>query len=494
MQRLGHAAGPWLPWLAAGYAVGCAWPAELLPPWLVWQTAASWVILLPLLLWRLPRLAPLLSRMAVCLLVLQVGMLVVADEATRRLPPEQFIERSMRVERVLYEGYGIGFLAAPEGRDLPRRLAVHAPPQVSVRTADVVLVRGRLQHAPAPWGSMRAEVRAVEIELSQRREDGVRGFAWRAIADLGQHRDLAGALLLGEGRPRARDAFHQAGLLHFLAVSGLHLGLALVMWAWIMRLIGLPWLLRQFLLVAGALGYAWLVGFSMPTQRAAVMTIAVVAYGLQGRSAHRLGPLSLAVLVLLALDPSQARNIGFQLSAVAVFGIVTMGMDLVALRRRYLPLQAWPLDRPSWCAVLYVCRGGCDGLAVGIAATIAVMPITAGNFSEITPWSPLVSVLAGPFLLIVLAAGLPMLALQGFWPSGPWTGLYVLTELGLSGLVWMAEATPYWFRHSLLTVPAPTMALWLCWYAFFLPIGRVQHLLWRLLVVLLLLISGSSAG
>ncbi|TVR12739.1 MAG: ComEC/Rec2 family competence protein [Planctomycetota bacterium] len=492
LQRAAHTAGPWLPWLAAGYAVGCAWPDALLPPWLLWQVLASWCVLVPLLLWQPLALRPIVARALVCVVALLSGMWVVDGYSQSHLPPEQFIERSMRVERVLYEGYGIGFIAAPEGRDLPRRIAVHAPAQVSVRTADVVMVRGRLQHATAPWGELRSEVRAVDLHLQQRRETGPRGFAWRAIEGLGQHRDLGGALLLGEGRPRARDAFHQAGLLHFLAVSGLHLGLALVMWAWVMRLLGLPWLLRQVLLVGGALGYAWLVGFSMPTQRAAVMTIAVVAYSLQGRSAHRLGPLSLAVLVLLAMDPSQARNIGFQLSAVAVFGIVTMGMDLVALRRRFMPLYPWPLDRPSWRALLYVCRGALDGMAVGIAATLAVMPITAGNFAEITPWSPLVSVLAGPFLMLVLAAGLPMLMLQGLWPSGPWSGLFVLTQGGLSGLVWMAEQAPQWFRYSLLSVPAPGLALWLSWYAMFLPISRVEHVLWRGLLLIVLLLPGSS--
>ena len=478
------AQSPWLPWLSGGYALGCGLPGWWHFQGLWWITLLSWLLGLPLLIaLQRQQTAFCSQRLLAGLLSLLAGMLAVGSQGSPLATP-QFIDREAVVSRVLYQGYGTGFLAVFEDEDalhseqvpLPGRLFVRSQQALTIRTADRVRVRGRVTHETSPWGDQRSVVIAARLNLIEPREHSLRGFAWQTIEGLNDHRDLAATLLLGQGRPATRDAFHGAGLLHLLAVSGLHLGLALWIFAQLMRLVGLPWFSRQCLVITAAVAYAWLAGMSLPTQRAMVMTLAVVLYGLLGREPHRLGPLSLAVLALLALDPHQAQQIGFQLSALAVFGILTMGLGGIALRQRYLPLRIWPLDRPMWKAMLRCCHGACDGCIIGIAATLAILPITAGNFGEITPLSAITSVIAGPLLLLVLAAGLPLLFLEGFFPGGPWGGLYLLVEMGLNGLVVVAESAAR-YAPSLISVPPPSFPFYLLWFLALLPWPQGVHVL-----------------
>ena len=69
------------------------------------------------------------------------------------------------------------------------------------------------------------------------------------------------------------------------------------------------------------------------------------------------------------------RGVSFQLSVAAVLGICTLGAELVAWRQRWLPLQAWPLDRPIWLAWLHLARG---------RARIGEQTLTAGDAAYTT--------------------------------------------------------------------------------------------------------------
>jgi competence protein ComEC len=165
------------------------------------------------------------------------------------------------------------------------------------------------------------------------------------------------------------------------------------------------------------------------------MGLVLVFAGLTAREPHRLGAVSLAALVLVVIDPINASDLGFQLSLVAVLGIVTLGVDLVKLRQTWFPLQPWPLDRPLWCGLLACARLSCDGLAIGFSACLAITPLIAWVFGTANPWSPLTTLAATPPTTLALWAGLPYIVLDGLWPHGPWDGLVVIINASLSCLV-----------------------------------------------------------
>ena len=302
------------------------------------------------------------------------------------------------------------------------------------------------------------------------REDGPRGFAWQTIDRLHEHQGLAEALLLGLGSPPEKELFRRTGLIHLLAVSGMHLALAAAMGAWLLRHLRVPWSWRQGLLAALLIGYTWLTAASPATVRALAMSLALVLFALLAREPHRLGAVSLAALALVLWDPGIAHDLGFQLSLAAVLGLMTLGVDLMRLRERLMPLAAWPLDRPTWRLLLFSARSTCDGLCIGIAATIATAPILALAFGTVSPWSALTTLLASPPTTVALWTGLPLMGLAGVWPNGPWEGLYQLLEGALATLVWTVELADR--LPGRMPVSLPPIWIMLLWPLAFLPCER----------------------
>lgn len=466
---------PWLPWLALGLVIGGLEPQALsFATGIAWSTQTWWwcvglpvVALIPLSARRFPWAARWQVFAAACVLG---GAL--ADGWGRRPVSDEprLLAVTGIVAAVKWGGFSQGFLLLPDGVEdptgyaPPRRVFVRASDAFGLMSGDRVVARGLWQR-----GERGDELKAVEVERLVLREDGPRGWAWTALARLGEHRELGESLILGIGDPPEKTAFRQSGLLHVLAVSGAHLAIAAGLGAWILRLLGLGWTARQIALGLLIIGYTWLTSGSPATQRALVMGLAIVAAGLLAREPHRLGAVSLAALALLLIDPGNAQDLGFQLSLAAVLGIVTLGTDLVRLRAAVLPLTPWPLDRPTWRGVLFCTRTALDGLAIGIAATLATAPIIAWTFGTVNPWSPFTTLLATPPTTVALWTGLPCVTLAGIWPEGPWEGLYVVIDASLAALVAVAEWSAS-LPCAMPTVGAPSPWVLMMWPLLFLPV------------------------
>jgi ComEC/Rec2-related protein len=492
---------PWLPWLAAGVLIGALLPQAMadaaaaqvgwhaLPATLGWAVGVPLAGLALVLVWWRERLA-WLARVVAFLAAWQVGAAlgacapVAAPAAVTRL-----LACRGEVIAVHRQGRGQAFsicadrVALPAGFPPPARLYVRAAALPGVRCGDLVAVRGvwmRDARGPA--------LQAQELEMLRPREVSPRGWAWAALARVAEHRELAEAYLLGQGDPPEKPQFRSSGLLHVLAVSGMHLVIAAVFAAWLLRLAGVGWWPRQLALALLICGYTWLTDASPATMRALVMGLAVLLMGLLARAPHRLAAISLAALVLIAWDPGNATDIGFQLSLVAVLGIVTMGLDLVALRERWLPLHPWPLDRAPWRWLLSIGRGALDGLVIGIAATLATAPVLAWHFGTGNPWSPFTTLLAGPPSTCALWLGLPCLVLGGWFPGGPWEGLYRALEWCLDALVAVVDwgaAIPGATLHP----GPPSMTTLLLWPLLFVPLRDGLDLALRAAMAAVLLLA-----
>ncbi len=464
---------PWLPFVALGLVIGACSPQPLALWWL-WGSMALAII--ALLHARFPVAARWTALAAAAAIGTAVSVpLPSPSDATRLISVHGTVSsvrwQAMTQGFIVYDATAI----LPSDWESPSRLFIRSPGVPGVRPGDAITASG-------VWSTgVRGEsLRAITLEV-QPREDGPHGFAWRTIARIGDHQELAAALLLGRGDPPERDAFRTAGLAHVLAVSGMHLAIAAGLAWWLLRALGVGWGGRLVALGVLVIGYTWLTSASPATVRACVMSLAVIAYSSLGREAHRLGPVALAALVLVLWDPGMARNAGFQLSLAAVLGITTIGIDLIAWRKLVLPLRAWPLDRAGWRLLLWLVRAGCDGLVIGIAATLATTPLVAWHFGVVAPWSCLTSVIAGIPATIALWAGLPLLLCAGVWPNGPWEGLYRVVEWNIDALASCAS----WGAAHLPQLPsAPPSALALCaWPLLFIRLHDGWDLLLRSLAM-----------
>ena len=139
---------------------------------------------------------------------------------------------------------------------------------------------------------------------------------------------LLRALLLGDGSrldEETSDVYRRSGTFHVLVISGAHMGIVAVCLLWpVGRMSRGRWLR----LAAGAVpvwAYSLMVGLPAPVMRAALaVTIALAA-----RAVHRPAPpantLALAALAVLAWDPRELDDPGFQLTFAAVAAITLHG-------------------------------------------------------------------------------------------------------------------------------------------------------------------------
>lgn len=142
------------------------------------------------------------------------------------------------------------------------------------------------------------------------------------------HSEILAGILLGEKTgldPGLKRVYSLTGSMHVLAVSGLHVGIVLM----IIRglLFFLPnypfWrLLKNLLCMTGLIFYAALTEFSPSVTRAVTFFLLHAIALLLGREGKLTHSLTLTAFIMLAYDPVQAFQPGFQLSFSAVAGIL----------------------------------------------------------------------------------------------------------------------------------------------------------------------------
>lgn len=293
------------------------------------------------------------------------------------------------------------------------------PPSTGVHLAQGLVARGYVADGAHYWLVHEAQ--------------GVDAWRNRTIERLQQDNELARgerfllALGLGEqGLLLAEDwqLLERTGTVHLWIVSGLHLGMVVAAVIWLGRRLHLPW--SATLLLAGLLawGYAHLAGWGVAAERAAIMLL----FGLLLLSGwRRILPwtaFSLALILLLLVNPLWVLTKGFWLS----FGAVAI---LLAALRGLPPAPAWwNLVRVEWLLTLaltplLIWQGVWFGLWVPLANLLAV---------------PLVGLLLLPLtligLLILLGSGWSM-------PLQATAQLFEWAALGLDGVA----SLPDWRLH-----------------------------------------------
>jgi ComEC/Rec2-related protein len=228
-----------------------------------------------------------------------------------------------------------------------------------------------------------------------------------------------------------KEDFIRAGLSHLLAVSGENVTLLALLAMPILAAFGIPLRERLVWTVALIAIYVPLAGSGPSIQRAGVMGAAGLLATLAGRRASRLYALGLAAAVTLAIDPSVASNVGWQLSFAAVLGILLLAAPIrewvlarFARRPPAAPPGSGARRRSSTAVPGRWRRALAEGIAVTVSATLATAPLIAHVFEEVSVTSLLANVLALPavapamWLGMVSAAlaqvpGLPLAALNG---------------------------------------------------------------------------------
>ena len=203
------------------------------------------------------------------------------------------------------------------------------------------------------------------------------------------HASLVAGLLWGERAnmpENFKENLSRTGTTHIIAVSGFNVSIIVV---YVLKLAGLlPRRVVVGLTIIVLSGFLLLVGLdNLPAFRAGVMGFAVLASKGIGRKTSFLSIISIAVMVLLAINPLALFTVSFQLSFAAMFGIVA-------------------LTRPLEAKLEIVPKKIRSEMATTISAILATAPITVLNFESFSIVALIVNLFVLPLIPLLSLLGL----------------------------------------------------------------------------------------
>jgi competence protein ComEC len=205
---------------------------------------------------------------------------------------------------------------------------------------------------------------------------------------------VSAALLLGsrgELCPETRIVFQETGLVHLLAISGLHIGIIAAVVLWILKRFPGNLYSRSFVLIITIWLYAVFTGNSASVVRAGLMVSLFMTAGMLARPATLLNTVATAAIIILIARPGMVRDPGFQLTFSATMGIALLYPGFSRMFK-WIP--------SSWL------RGV---LSVSFAAQFATAPVSAFWFNR--------------FGFLTAIAGLPLIPLTAIALVTGWTGV-----------------------------------------------------------------------
>ncbi|WP_124980321.1 ComEC/Rec2 family competence protein [Nonlabens xiamenensis] len=224
---------------------------------------------------------------------------------------------------------------------------------------------------------------------------------------------LVEALILGQRQhvdPGVAKSFRDAGVIHILALSGLHVGILLLLLKFLTsgltRLRYGRWI-QSILIISVLWLFAMLTGLSPSILRAVTM-FSAVAIGMNiKRKSSVFHSLAISAFVLLVYDPRLLFQVGFQLSYTAVISIVLIQPVLAGLWRVNFKGVFGKLHAYLW----NICT-------VSLAAQIGVAPLGIYYFHQFPGLFLISNLFILPLLPFILVGCLLLVLLLVIgWPS-----------------------------------------------------------------------------
>lgn len=214
------------------------------------------------------------------------------------------------------------------------------------------------------------------------------------------------------------EPFMQSGTLHVFAISGLHVALIAGILVSLAQLVRVPRAWCGIVVVPMLWFYTAATGWQASAIRSTIMMSVIIAGWALRRPPDLLNSLAAASLLILAWEPLQLFQTGFQLSFFVVLSIALLLPPLESWRRRLIqPDPFLPPDlRPTWQKRLdSPFRHITTSAATSTAAWLGSLPIVAYYFHLVTPVSLVANV------LIVPLSGLALAGCMGSLICGDWS-------------------------------------------------------------------------
>lgn len=218
---------------------------------------------------------------------------------------------------------------------------------------------------------------------------------------------IVSALLLGKRTAIPEETWEDirtAGLAHVISISGLHISMISLGIFFAARLLmalipplALAHPIKKYaalLALAGGIAYSVMVGLSIPTVRAMIMTGLVLTAIMLDRNPFSLRLVAFAAFLILLFQPESITNPGFQMSFAAVASLI-----FFYEQTRNFWTSAYRKEKNRW---LWRLALGMLGTAMtSIVATIATTPFTLYHFQQFPIYSVVGNIAALPFISFI---------------------------------------------------------------------------------------------
>ena len=209
----------------------------------------------------------------------------------------------------------------------------------------------------------------------------------------GNRLGITAAITLGEKdllEPEVRNKFIEAGVIHIMAVSGLHVGILSIFVFNILFFTGRRFApIRVLITIAVLWAFAFITGLAAPVLRATIMFSFLQAGKLMKRPVNSINLVLASAIIIMIIRPSVIFDSGFLLSYSAVLGIIGFYRDLytkVSFRNRIAD-KIWQM------------------VAVTLIAQAATLPLTIMIFNRFPIYFIVSNIIIVPLASLIVISG-----------------------------------------------------------------------------------------
>lgn len=257
-------------------------------------------------------------------------------------------------------------------------------------------------------------LRQKQVETYKKIIKNEEAFAVASTLILGYRADLSSETL---------SSYSKTGTIHALSVSGMHVGIIYVVLNWLLGFMNQKKKLRvlKILMICALIWfYSLLTGLSPSVLRSAIMlTIYILAKSFN-KHTNSYNILAFTAFCLLLYNPLLIFDVGFQLSFLAVFGLVYI----------HPKIYKWFFFKPSWADWIW------SSISLGLAAQIATFPLSIYYFHQF----PMYFIFSNLFILIpitlLMYLGISILLFKIFFLAPIFEWLIIFMN---DGLRWIAN-------------------------------------------------------
>ena len=211
--------------------------------------------------------------------------------------------------------------------------------------------------------------------------------------------EILGAMILGDKNrmsPELKEKLNITGIRHITAISGLHILILSTILVSLLLGVGLPRIPASYISLGIIFLFIAMIGFQPSSVRAGIMGSLFVLARAFGRKSVGLRAIIITAGLMLLINPLLLfYDIGFQLSFLAVLGIITLTPYFKKWVRSTI-------------------------LATTLSAYIFTLPILIYNFGRISLIGPLTNILVIPVVYWIMILGLAFSLLVLIFPLGAW--------------------------------------------------------------------------